>query len=136
MLEQIFPNTAHPIRWFQYRDDETHRCKVEDFLNKRPSSASTKVRARMEAFAQNGNWRTKVGYIKMLGSPNEVSIYEVKSHQDRILFVRRTNDAVAIRGMVKKTTGARRTKKSLKQLPKKHARSWAANVGENDGPEH
>jgi hypothetical protein len=59
----------------------------------------------MKEWARNGNWHSPVGFLKKLTLPPKFSdmvIYELKSHQDRILFVRCHRDAVAVDGMQKK----------------------------------
>jgi hypothetical protein len=93
-----------PICWFLY-EETTGRCRVQAYLDGRPAHERDKVIARMKEWARNGNWNTRVGFVKQLTLPpkfSDVVIYEVKSHQDRILFVRCHRDAVAIDGMQKK----------------------------------
>lgn len=59
----------------------------------------------MQEWARNGNWNSRVGFVKQVTLPSkfhDVDIYSLKSHQDRILFVRCHNDAVAVDGLQKK----------------------------------
>jgi len=41
-------------------------------------------------------------YLKQVHAPAKTTVYEIKSHQERALFFRRTNDAIAVCGFVKK----------------------------------
>jgi len=94
-----------PICWFLYEEDATGRCRVQDYLDRRPAHERDKVITRMKEWARNGNWNTRVGFVKQLTLPPkfaDVVMYELKSHQDRILFVRCHHDAVAIDAMQKK----------------------------------
>jgi hypothetical protein len=104
------------ICWQLYADDGTGRCRVQEYLDARPVHERDKVIARMKEWARNGDWNSRVGFIKRLTLPdsaNDVAIYEVKSHQDRVLFVRCGNDAVAIDATQKKNDWSRKDKNFL-----------------------
>lgn len=110
-----------PICWYLYRDGRTNTCRVEDFLVKRPAHDRLKVIARMREWAKLGNWNVRVGFVKRLELPassGDVVLYEVKSFQDRILFLRVGNDAVAIDATQKKDDWSKKDKKFLEAAVK------------------
>lgn len=59
----------------------------------------------MRAWASQGSWDIRVEFVKRLelaASVTDVVLYEVKSHQDRILFIRHKRDAIAVDATLKK----------------------------------
>ena len=104
-----------PICWFLY-EEATGRCRVQEYLDGRPTHERDKVIARMQEWARNGNWNSRVGFVKQVTLPSkfhDVDIYSLKSHQDRILFVRCHNDAVAVDGLQKKNDWSKKDNNTL-----------------------
>lgn len=105
-----------PICWFLYKEGASGRCRVQDYLNDRPPHERDKVISRMKEWARSGDWNSRVGFIKQVTLPSkfeEVVIYAVKSHQDRILFIRCNNDAIAIDARQKKNDWSKKDKNFL-----------------------
>lgn len=71
----------------------------------------------METFRQSGwDCRTKMAKRLVLYGPlNVVPLYEIKRHQDRVLFCRRGDDAVALTGVTKKADWDLRSDRVLHQ---------------------
>lgn len=70
----------------------------------------------MKEWARRGNWNSRVGFVKQMILPakvNDVVLYEVKSHQDRILFIRCRSQAVAIDAMQKKNDWSQKDNNAL-----------------------
>lgn len=103
---RLFPERVDRIPWLAVCGDDgtdpfTRHC------GSRQERDTAKLKARMHEWAQHGDWNNRVGYLKRLDLPTAlakkgVPIYEVKSHQDRILFIRDGNSAVVVYAMVKK----------------------------------
>lgn len=71
----------------------------------------------MTEWARAGNWNTHVGFVKQLTLPSKFSdlvIYELKSHQDRIFFIRCHHDAVAVDAMEKKNDWSKKDNNRLR----------------------
>ena len=71
---------------------------------------------RMMEWARTGKWNNRVGFVKQLELPDKFSdvvMYEVKSHQDRVLFIRCRNDAVAVEAMQKKNDWSKKDNNKL-----------------------
>lgn len=70
----------------------------------------------MKEWARHGNWNARVNFVKQLTlAPKvaNVAVYEVKSHQDRILFIRCGVAAVAIDAAQKKNDWSKKDKNFL-----------------------
>jgi hypothetical protein len=102
---EIFPRPPQRlITWFAY-GESNGRCRVRDFLSELERKQKVqwhKLIGRMKAFADNG-WGPRTNFMKALTqtfSPH--TIYEIKSHQERVLFVRCESNAVAVDALQKK----------------------------------
>lgn len=113
MLRPAFADDDFPIRWLLHEDDATSRCRVTEYLDGLPAQQRDKVFARMKEWAKFGNWNVRVGFIKQLDAGPAVAMYEVKSHQDRVLFVRRGMDAIAVDAMQKKNDWSKKDQRTL-----------------------
>ena len=106
-----------PISWYLYQEAQTGRCRVAQFLEERPAKDRDKVLARMKAWARSGKWILNGGYVKPLDLSAKIAkkatLYEVKSFQDRIFFIRCGNDAIAIDAIVKKNNWSKKDQRSL-----------------------
>lgn len=100
MYRRLFPDQRTPITWFAFVE-ENGRCRVEEFLRQLQDAERGKLRGRMLSWAQHGNWNTNIQAIRRLQG-TDPPIYEIKSHQERVLFIRCRNDAVAVEAFSKK----------------------------------
>ncbi|MBN1654242.1 MAG: type II toxin-antitoxin system RelE/ParE family toxin [Deltaproteobacteria bacterium] len=121
-IERAFED-SYRITWFLYVEDETKTCKVRNYLDKRPPEARNKLIARMKQFAEQGDWNTRVGFIKRLDLPDylaDVTIYEVKvkHSQDRLLFIRHRDDAIALDAMQKQDDWSKKDHRVLEKTVK------------------
>jgi hypothetical protein len=112
MYRRLFPELALPIQWFAYSRDNGP-SDVELFLDGLPVARRGRVEARMRAWSELNSWTVKLPWLKQLQAPTRHTVYELKSHQERILFIRCGNDAVAICGFVKKDDWSAKDKKTL-----------------------
>lgn len=112
VYHRIFPDRDFPVTWYAYAES-LDRCPFFDFMDSLPMERRAKLIARMQAFAEN-NWRAVTSYAKQLQAPTKHTVYEIKSHQDRILFIRCRNDAVAVNGFVKKDDWSKKDTATLK----------------------
>jgi phage-related protein len=112
VYQRLFPDRDFPITWYAYVDSNK-RSPFLDFMKDLPAVRQAKVIARMQAFAEN-NWRSFASYAKQIEAPIHHTVYEIKSHQDRILFIRCQNDAVAINGFTKKDDWSKKDASTLK----------------------
>jgi hypothetical protein len=91
-------------------------CRVLEYLKNCTPNDRDKVLARMKEFARNGNWNARVGFIKRLTLSerlNVAPIFEVKSFQDRILFLRQGMTAVAFFALQKKDDWSKKDQNQL-----------------------
>lgn len=106
-----------PICWYLYEEDQSGLCRVREYLAARPVKERDRVIARMKEWARFGSWQVRLSYIKQLDLSEKLAkkatIYEVKSFQDRIFFIRCGNDAIAIDGIVKKANWNKRAQRVL-----------------------
>jgi hypothetical protein len=91
-----------------------------DHCQGRPDSERAKFIARMTELASHGNWNSRVPFVKQLKlsdslAKHGITVLEIKSHQDRILFVRDGNDAVIVHAMVKKDDWSKRDERQLEK---------------------
>jgi hypothetical protein len=101
VYKPLFPGQVTAIVWLAYVEP-SGRCRAEEFIALLPGERRGKLQARMLAWASHGNWNSKVPFVKRMTVSISIPVYEVKSHQERLLFIRCGNDAVAIDGFVKK----------------------------------
>lgn len=100
MFRRLFPDQQTAIRWFAYVD-EHGRCRVEEFITRLPDEERGKLTARMLAWAAHGDWNANLPMLRRLQAVSPPT-YEIKSHQERVLFIRCKYDAVAIDAFSKK----------------------------------
>lgn len=113
MFERAFEEELR-ICWLLYC--KGGHCAVREYLSGRPAAEVAKVLGRMQEFARLGNWDARVGFIKRLDLPprlNHFPIFEVKSHQDRILFFRSEMNAVAFGAIQKKNDWSKKDQRAL-----------------------
>lgn len=102
MLIEFWPLRPPAIRWFVSREPNG-RCRVLSFMDGLPKLRRAKLEGRMLAFSDRG-WGAQAGFMKRVKVQSEHTVYEIKSHQERLLFIRRADVAIAIEGMTKKNT--------------------------------
>ena len=100
MYRRLFPDQRTVIEWFAFVEP-SGRCRVQEFITQLEDEERGKLTARMIAWAQHGNWNTTISAVRRLQNTNP-PVYEIKSHQERVLFIRCRNDAVAIEAFSKK----------------------------------
>ena len=107
-----------PICWYLYQEARTGRCRVAQYLAERPAKDRDKVIARMKQWAGSGKWLIDIAYVEQLILPPKLAkknkLYEVKSFQDRVFFIRCGNDAIAIDAIVKKNNWSKKDERALK----------------------
>ena len=112
MYQRLFPDRTFPITWYAYVGSN-QRSPFLQFMEQLPTARYAKVIARMQAFAEN-NWRSFASYAKQIEAPTHHTVYEIKSHQDRVLFIRCRDDAVAINGFTKKDDWSKKDAATLR----------------------
>lgn len=113
---EIFPKPPQRmVTWFAFRE-AYERCRVTEFLadlERKQNAQWRKLVARMKAFADNG-WGPRTNFMKSLTQNFTANtIYEIKSHQERVLFVRCKGDAVAIAALQKKNDWSKKDNDQL-----------------------
>lgn len=127
MYRRLFPDVSTPITWFGFVESDG-RCRFEEFMNQLPEQRRGRLKARMLAWAQANNWMVVNDQIMHRIHGTTPPVYELKCHQERVLFVRCGNDAVAFGGFTKKDNWSKRAETALDAL--KHlARAAAAECG-------
>ena len=112
MFKELFPQQRSPIRWLAYVEPGG-QCRAEAFLQHLPPDRRDALEARMQAWAAHGRWESKVKYVKQLTVESKHAVYEIKGFQERLLFIRCRNDAVAIDGFVKKNDWSKKDRDTL-----------------------
>lgn len=117
MLVQAFTQ-EYSIRWYFFQKDGNGRCPARDFLDDLEVSDRDKVISKMETWAEHGDWNNRVGFIKQVQylpkMMRDLTVYEVKSYQERLLFIRCDDDAVALDGTTKKDDWSKKDDRFLK----------------------
>jgi hypothetical protein len=101
VYRHLFPEQQTSIRWFAYVEEPNGRCRVEEFIEGLTEEQRGKLRGRMIGWAKHGDWNANIPAFRRLQNTTP-PIYEVKSHQERVLFIRCRNDAVAVEAFSKK----------------------------------
>ncbi len=103
------------------------RCPFDDFLGDLQKSDRIKLIARMVAFAKMG-WDARAGLFKQMATKSSRTIYEIKNHQQRVLFIRCNDDAVAVTGFTKQTDWGKKEATTL-AAAEKHCEQAAEECG-------
>lgn len=101
MYQRLFPDQNTAIIWQAYVEPNG-KCPIDAFFESIPTDRRKRLQARMIAWAEFGRWDSSVPWVKKLATKSPHTVYEVKSHQERVMFIRCANDAVAVQGFVKK----------------------------------
>ena len=90
------------------------RCQFVEFLEGRiPEMRRGKVKGRMIAWAQANNWMIVNPEIMHRLKDTARPAYELKCFQERVLFIRCGNDAVAFAGYTKKNNWSKKEQAAL-----------------------
>lgn len=100
MFDDLYPHRTFTIRWLAFCD-RNGRSRVRDFLDALPETRRRLLNGQMQAFADMG-WSARAPFLKTMQTTSPHTIYEIKRHQERVLFVRCSNAAVAIDALTKK----------------------------------
>jgi hypothetical protein len=113
MYEALFPGVATPITWFAYLEEPGMRCQFNEFIERLPEKRRGKVKAHMIAWAQAGSWVIVNPTIMHRMKDTDPPIYEIKASQERVLFIRCGNDAIAFTGYTKKVNWGKKEQSAL-----------------------
>ena len=113
MYQRLFPDRDFPITWYAYVEPNGRSPFLKFMEHDLTVVRRMKVIARMHAFAES-NWRSLASYAKQIEAPTQHTVYEIKSHQDRVLFIRCRADAIAINGFTKKDDWSKKDASTLK----------------------
>lgn len=118
MYEALFPDVATPIAWRAYIEGPEMRRQFSEFIEKLPEVRRAKLRARMLAWARMNTWTVVNPEIMHRLKQTDPPIYELKCFQERVLFIRCNNDAIAFAGYTKKGDWGKKEQASLEAFKK------------------
>jgi hypothetical protein len=118
MYRPLFPDISTPITWFAFIDDSGARSPLIEYMDRLPEQRRGKLKGRMVAWAQANNWLVVNPEIMHRLKDTSPPVYEIKSHQERVLFVRCGSDAIAFGGYTKKVNWGKREQAALDALLK------------------
>lgn len=118
MYQPLFPDVSTPIKWFAYVEEPGMRCRIAEFLESLPDQRRGKAKARMIGWAQANNWMVVNPELMHRLKDTDPPVYEIKSHQERVLFIRCGYDAVAFGGYTKKNNWSKKEQAALEALLK------------------
>lgn len=118
MYEELFPGITTPIAWFAYVETPEMRCQFNEFIENLPEKRRGKIRARMVSWAQANKWTIVNEEIMHRMKDTTTPIYELKCFQERVLFIRCNNDAIAFAGYTKKNNWSKKEQAALKAFEK------------------
>lgn len=98
--------------WFCVRESNG-RCRVTESLENLPDRRRGALLGQMQAFADLG-WLARVPFVKALKTQSPHTIYEIKCGQERMLYIRNGNNAIALSLHTKKDDWSRRDAKELR----------------------
>lgn len=128
MYRPLFPDIATPITWFGYVEEPSMRCRFAEFVESLPEKRQVKLTARMIGWARANNWVPTNPEIMHRLKDTTPPVYELKSFQERVLFIRCGNDAVAFAGYTKKDNWSKKDQTAL-EASLKLAAAAAAECG-------
>ncbi len=67
----------------------------------------------MTAWGEHGRWDSKVKYVKRMDVNSTYAVYEIKGFQERVLFVRSNDDAIAFEAFIKKDDWSKKDQATL-----------------------
>ena len=113
MYQPLFPDITTPITWFGYAEEPSMRCRFVEFVESLPEKRQAKLMARMLSWARANNWLIVNPEIMHRLKDTTPPVYELKCFQERVLFTRCGNDAVAFAGYTKKDNWRRKDQTAL-----------------------
>jgi hypothetical protein len=112
LYKELFQGQRSVIRWLAYVELNGN-CRMEVFLRELAAERRDALEARMHAWAHHGRWNSKVKYVKQMTVESKHAVYEIKGFQERVLFIRCRDDAVAVQGFVKKNDWSKKDRNVL-----------------------
>lgn len=89
------------------------RCQVVEFLESLQEIRRGKMRARMISWAKTNNWMIVNPEIMHRLKDTNPPVYELKCFQERVLFIRCGNDAIAFAAYTKKDNWGKKQQTAL-----------------------
>lgn len=111
-LDPLFPGRNWEVQWTVAIHNDGTNLFDQYFSNRVMDKG--KVMRKMQDWAASG-WGTHVGYIKQLSAERlPFMVWEVKNHQDRVLFTRSGNMAIIYDAFQKKDDWSKRDEHFLR----------------------
>lgn len=117
MCRTLFPDVKTPISWLICDESVVKHCFVED-MNRLSEVRRGKLQARMLAWARANSWLVVNEEIMHRLKDTDPPVYELKCFQERVLFIRDGQDAVAFGLYSKKVGWDKRAQKAVDSLLK------------------